>query len=464
MIPSRHAATALLSAVLLALLAPAAAAAARGGVVVAADPTAAAVGAAVLEDGGNAVDAAVATAFALAVTYPQAGNLGGGGFAVGRDADGTAWALDFRERAPGASTPEMFLDETGRPDPARSRTGPLSVGVPGSVAGLLGLLERSGTLSRGEALSPAIRLAEDGFVVPEGLHRYIADHEGRLAEDPYTASVFLPGGAPPAAGARLVQSDLAATLRRIARRGASGFYRGPVARDLADRVQAGGGILDVADLRAYRVVPRQPLRGTFRGREVITMPPPSAGGLEVLQMLALLDGLEPADAANPVAEAHRLAGVMQVAFADRSRYLGDPDHVEVPVARLLCPAHLDELRARIPAGRALSSAELAGGEAPGPGPGETTHLSVIDAEGNAVALTTTLNSAFGAAIAVPGRGFLLNNEMDDFAAAPGQPNLYGLVEGPANAVAPGKRMVSSMSPTIVVEDGRPRLVLGSPGG
>ena len=447
------------------LLAVAPAARAGEGVIVAADPTAAAVGARVLQDGGNAVDAAVATAFALAVTYPQAGNLGGGGFLLARSPEGSSWVIDFRERAPAAADPRMFLDEGGNPVAGLSTRGALAAGVPGSVSGLLLALDRFGTRSRAELLEPAIRLASEGFEIPPGLAEKLAMEHDLLSADPYTASVFTRGDRPYRAGERLVQAELAKLLRKIADDGTAAFYRGDAAARLTETVRRSGGRITVADLADYRSRERAPLRGTFRGRELLTVPPPSAGGVALLQILQTLDGfdLERHGRDDPVT-LHWLATAMKLAFADRARWIGDPDYVDVPVERLTSPAYAAALRGRFPAAKAIPSATLGVGPRPAHEGTETTHISVIDRNGGAVSLTTTLNGNFGAGIAVEGLGYLLNNEMDDFTTAPGHPNFYGLIEGEANAIAPGKRMVSSMCPTLVVENGSPILVLGSPGG
>ena len=435
------------------------------GVVVADDPTAAEVGADILEAGGNAVDAAVATAFALAVTLPQAGNLGGGGFLLFRTPEGLSWVIDFREKAPATATRGMFLRQDGTPDPERSRAGPLSVGVPGSVAGLLLAHRRFGTLPLPILLAPASRLAAEGFPVPAGLAAVLKRHQERLRSHPYTESVFTNDGRPLRRGEILVQTDLAATLERISEHGEAGFYRGETARALVEGIRALGGSMSEQDLLAYRPEERAPLRGSYRGLEVLTVPPPSAGGVTLLQMLHILEGYDLTASGRSTPDTlHRMAAAMQVSFADRYRYLGDPAFVSVPVARLTSPAYAGQVRGAIPAGRAIPASQLGEPGAPHPESSETTHLSALDPQGGAVALTTTLNSSFGSGIALEGLGFLLNNEMDDFSTAPGHPNLYGLVEGEANSVAPGKRMVSSMCPTIVLSDGVPLLVLGSPGG
>ncbi len=435
------------------------------GVVVADDPQAAAVGARILESGGNAVDAAVATAFALAVTLPQAGNLGGGGFLLVRPAASPGWVIDFREEAPLASTRDMFLDARGVLIPERSQKGPFSVGVPGSVAGLLLAHRRFGSLPLETLLAPAIRLAAEGFVVPQGLHESMVRYEDRLHRQPYAESLFLNQGHPYLPGETLKQPDLARMLERIAQQGEAGFYRGVAATALVGTVQGLGGAMTLRDLERYRPEERAALTGTYRGLEILTVPAPSAGGIALVEMLHILDGFD-LRASGPTHPTtfHRLASAMKLAFFDRSRSVGDPAFVDVPVDRLTSPAYANRLRARLPENRALPSSSLGSARPHSRESSETTHLSVIDSRGAAVALTTTLNSSWGSGLAAEGLGYLLNNEMDDFTSAPGQPNLYGLIEGRANEIAPGKRMASSMCPTVIVQNSRPRLVLGSPGG
>jgi gamma-glutamyltranspeptidase/glutathione hydrolase len=436
----------------------------RHGAVVAAEPQAARIGLEMLRSGGNAIDAAVATFLALAVTHPQAGNLGGGGFLLVRMADGRAAAFDFRERAPRRAQRDSYLRADGSVDEQRLQYGVTAAGVPGSPAGIAAALARFGTRPLAELAAPAIRLARDGFAVDRFLADDLAEAAEDLARDPAASSIFFADGKPLAAGARLVQADLAATLERFAAGGADGFYRGETARLLLATMQRDGGWIDAEDLTDYEVVEREPLRGEYRGHELLTMPPPSSGGVAVLQMLRLL---EPYDLRGlgfgSAASLHLLTEVMRRAYADRARWLGDPDRYPVPVGGLLS----DEYAARLRAGIRTDQVS----DVPGPGqpPGaketdDTTHFSIVDAAGNAVACTTTINSTFGAKVVVAGAGFLLNNEMDDFSAKPGVPNQFGLVGGRANEIAPGKRMLSSMTPTILLRDGKPVLVLGSPGG
>ncbi len=436
----------------------------REGAVVAAEPMAARIGLDVLLAGGNAVDAAVATFLALAVTHPQAGNLGGGGFLLVRLADGTATTFDFREKAPAAVDAGTYLRADGTVDEALLRQGVTAAGVPGSPAGMLAVLERFGTRPIAELAAPAIRLAREGFLVSRFLAEDLADAQADLARHPSTRAIFFRGDRPLQAGERLVQPDLAATLQRFAQGGFDGFYAGDTARAITQQMQRDGGWITAEDLAAYRVVERAPLRGSYRGHEILSMPPPSSGGVALLQMLNLL---EPYDLASlgwgGSRSIHLLTEAMRRAYADRARWLGDPDHHEVPVAGLIDKEYADRLR------RGFRTDRISDVIGPGLPPGakesdDTTHFSVVDAAGNAVACTTTINATFGAGVVVEGAGFLLNNEMDDFSAKPGVPNQYGLIGGRANAIAPGKRMLSSMTPTIVLRDGKPVLVLGSPGG
>ncbi|MFQ5844331.1 MAG: gamma-glutamyltransferase [Planctomycetota bacterium] len=444
---------------LLPLAALLAACAAPRGMVVAPEPYAAREGARVLRAGGNAVDAAVCVGFVLAVTHPEAGNLGGGGFLLVRTRKDMV-AIDARETAPAAAAPDMYLGPDGEVVPEASLVGPLAAGVPGSVAGYLLALERFGTMDRARILEPAIRLAEQGFVVDGGLHRSLQRSAARLRLFRETAQVFVPGGRVPAAGSVLRQPRLARTLRLIAERGRDGFYRGPVARDVAWISRKYGGRLTAEDLAAYRPVVRLPVRGTYRGRTILSMPPPSSGGVVLLQILALIEQVPVRLLSEPDRQ-HLFVEASRRAFADRAEWFGDPDFVEVPVRRLLDPDYVRSRFRAIDRSRATPSAEVGAGSW-GAEAEETCHFSVVDRRGGAVACTTTLNGSYGCGASAA--GFLLNNEMDDFTAKPGRPNLYGLVQGERNAIAPGKRPLSSMTPTIVLHDGRPRYVLGSPGG
>jgi len=434
-----------------------------GGAVSSAAPAATAAGLEILRAGGNAADAAVATALALAVVHPQAGNLGGGGFAVVRFGNEVA-TLDFRETAPAAATPDMFLDRKGEPRPEASLVGPLAAGVPGSPAGLAELHAKRGRLPWAAVVAPALRLARNGFVVTRRLEAALTAEAPLLARFPETASVWLPGGRPPAAGEVLRLPELAATLEAYAAKGAPAITEGPLAAAVELASRRHGGVLRAADLTAYTPVWRLPVRFSAFGWEVASMPLPSAGGIVLGQTCGMLERL--GWAAKPrfgADRAHLLAEAWRRAYADRF-LLGDPRTSLASAHQLLAPSWL-ELRAgeikplrATPSDRVRSWSRDETSES-----GETTHLSVLDGEGNAVALTTTLNGSFGCGLLVPGVGFLLNNEMDDFATAPGRPNLYGLVQGEANAVAPGKRMLSSMSPTVAWR-GSEVVVLGSPGG
>jgi len=445
--------------------APAVAAAAVGdsAMVVTAHPLATAVGVKMLRQGGNAVDAAVAVAFALAVVEPYSSGLGGGGFLLGFDAaDGQVWALDCRETAPAAADRDMYLVD-GLPDPQLSMTGPLAVAVPGLVRGLWAVHQRGGRLPWPSVLQEAIGLARRGFPVSPLLRERIAANSQRL--DPAARQLFLPGDAVPVSGSLLRQMDLAGTLAAIARHGPDAFYTGRIARLLVESVAASGGILTTADLLGYRAIWRQPIHGRYRGREVWSMPPPSSGGVHLVQMLNILEGFDLSAAGHGSAAAwHPMVEAMKFAFADRSIYLGDSDFVTVPVHRLTSRAYADSLRAMIREDRALPATAIRGVTAIPPESHDTTHLSVIDAEGNAVAATLTINLGFGSGILAAGTGVLLNDEMDDFASAPGQPNAFGLLGAEANSIAGGKRPLSSMTPTILVEDGRVVLITGSPGG
>lgn len=429
----------------------------------ASEPIAARAGLAVLEHGGNAMDAAVTMGFTMAVTLPRAGNLGGGGFMLLRAPDGKAEVIDFREVAPAAAWRDMFLDESGHPDSAKSRYSHLAVGVPGSVAGFALALERHGTISLEEALAPAIEAA-DGFAAPRSLVTSIEARAERLAGNDAAAQIFLPTGAPPKIGARFIQRDLAATLRQISAGGAAAFYRGAFAHALAKEMTAHGGLISLADLAAYVPMVREPVQSHYRGYDVLAMPPPSSGGVHIVQLLEVLSGYDLKTAGHNSAQTiHWMAEAMKVAYADRSKYLGDPAFVNVPIAKLTSKAYAAEIRAAI-GERARPSTEILPGQQLPAESDETTHFSVIDENGFAVAVTYTLNFSFGSGIVVPATGVLLNNEMDDFSAKPGVPNAYGLVGGEANTVEGGKRMLSSMSPTLLVKDDQIFLATGSPGG
>lgn len=417
--------------------------------------------------GGNAIDAMVAASFTLAVTHPSAGNLGGGGFMVIRLADGTVITNDHREVAPAAATRDMFLDKEGEYVSELSLHSHLASGVPGSVAGLLDVHERYGKLNRQQALNRAIHFAEKGFIVGYVLARQLQANAGRFAKFPGSAQKFLDDdGQPPGFGEKFVQPDLAATLRRIVEQGKAGFYEGKTARLIEKEMRANGGLITAADLESYRSVWRKPVRVMYRGYEVISMGPPSSGGVLLGFML---NALQPYDlrtmGAGSSQAVHLMVEIERRAFADRSKHLGDPDFYPVPVSELLDPEYSLFRMKDFSLGKASQSQEVSpGGFDFLEESAETTHLSTMDSEGNAVAYTTTLNGSYGSGIVVSGAGFLLNNEMDDFSAKSGAPNMFGLVGGEANAIEPRKRMLSSMTPTIVLRDGKPFLVTGSPGG
>ena len=433
------------------------------GMVVADQPLATEAGLAVLRDGGNAVDAAVATAFALAAALPSAGNIGGGGFMVAHVA-GQSYALDFREMAPARASRDMFLDAKGSTGD-RSVTGHLAAGVPGSVAGLWTAHQKLGSKPWASLVAPAIAIAEDGFVVDDYAATVIRAAADRLKRFPASAALYTPGGIPLAAGSRLKNPDLARTLRRIAEGGRDGFYKGQTAKLLVAEMTRGKGFVTAKDLVGYEPKWRAPIAFQYRGHDVIAMPPPSSGGLTLALIANQLSIYDLAGLGWHSAKAvHLMAESMRRAFAVRNEVLGDPDRVTFDQAAMLSPAFSDTLRSTISPDHATPSSEVKGRQAPAESR-QTTHFSVADANGNAVALTTTINGWYGSAVTVAGAGFLLNNEMDDFAAKPGTPNMYGLVQGEANAIAPGKRMLSAMTPTIVLDAAHtPLLVTGASGG
>jgi gamma-glutamyltranspeptidase/glutathione hydrolase len=441
---------------------------ARHGMVVTQEARATRIGVEVLEKGGNAVDAAVAVGFALAVTYPRAGNIGGGGFMVvhlaARHED---IAIDYRETAPRATTRDIFLDDKGDADLKKSLDSALGIGVPGTVAGLALAHERfgSGKISLAELIAPAIRLARDGFPVDADIAASLPSAQSRLARWPSSAKIFLKaGGAALALGDTLVQTDLAATLDAIARSGPRAFYEGTIAEKLVAAIRAAGGIMALDDLKDYRAILREPVRGTYRGYDIVSMPPPSSGGVHLVEMLNILEGYRPEELKTDAAGLHLTIEAMKRAYADRAVFLGDPDVVKVPVAGLTAKSYAAALRAQIDPDHARPSASIRPGD-PTPREGDnTTHFSVVDADGNAVANTYTLNYSYGLGLVAEGTGVLLNDELDDFAAKPMAPNAYGLVGLEANAPGPGKRPLSSMTPTIVLKDGKPFLLTGAAGG
>ena len=422
------------------------------------------VGVDVLKKGGNAVDAAVAVGYALAVVYPEAGNIGGGGFMTIRLKDGRTTFLDFRERAPLAATKTMYLDKDGNPVKGASLDGYLAVGVPGSVAGFEMAREKYGTLSRQDLMAPAIAYAKGGFVLNQGDAASFANSAARLGKDPAAAAIFLkPDGKPYSAGETLVQPDLAASLSVISQKGPDAFYKGAIADAIVKASGAKGGILAKGDFEQYAVRELKPVTCSYRGYEIISSPPPSSGGVIICEILNVLEGYPLSYTGYASADTlHYMVEAMRYAYVDRNSALGDPDFVDNPVSKLLDKAYAQKIRDGISPYRAGVSKELMPkglGESH-----ETTHYSIIDNDGNAVAVTYTLNGSFGAGVVADGTGILLNNEMDDFTQKPGVPNLYGLVQGEANAIQPKKTPLSSMSPTILTRDGKPFMVIGSPGG
>ena len=434
------------------------------GMVVTAHRLATKVGVDVLKRGGNAVDAAVAVGYAMAVVYPAAGNLGGGGFMTIQLADGRKTFLDFREKAPLAATANMYLDSAGNVIKGASTKGHLAAGVPGSVAGLEYAREKYGTRSRGALIAPAIAFAERGFVLDDGDVAMFVTATNDFRDDPATAAIFLNKGEPYRAGDRLVQKDLAKTLRLIARKGPAAFYQGSIADAIAASSAAGKGIITKADLQQYTVRELAPVECDYRGYHIVSAPPPSSGGVVVCEILNILEGYPLKDLGFRSAQAvHYQIEAMRHAYVDRNSYLGDPDFVKNPLERLLDKGYAEQIRAVIEPNKAGVSRDLKPGVPPHEGT-NTTHYSIVDNQGNAVSVTYTLNDWFGAKVTAAKTGVLLNDEMDDFTVKLGVPNLYGLVQGEANAIAPGKRPLSSMSPTIVSRDGKPVMVIGTPGG
>ncbi len=430
--------------------------------VVSGSPIASEVGAEVLKQGGNAVDAAVAVGFALAVVHPEAGNIGGGGYMVIRMANGNVAAIDYRETAPGRASRDMYLDRQGALTD-KSVIGHLAAGVPGSVAGLAEAQRRYGKLSLPQVIAPAVRLAREGFVVDEFRSRSIAGAADRLARFPASRAQFLPGGRAPAPGTTLKQLDLARTLQAIADSGPRIFYHGPIADLIVMEMEKGLGLISKDDLASYRPVWRSPVAIKYRGHTIYAMPPSSSGGVTMAQILNMLEGYNPLPEFGSPQAAHLMTEAMRRAFIDRNTHLGDPAFVRMPLNRLLSKQYAAELRGQIDPQHASPTPAFV--TSPGGEGDHTTHYSVVDAAGNAVSVTTTINSSYGNAVTVTGAGFLLNNEMDDFAAAPGKPNQYGLVQGEANAIQPGKRMLSAMTPSIVLDpQGRLMMVVGTPGG
>ncbi len=435
--------------------------AARHGMVVTSDPVASRVGLQILKGGGNAVDAAVAVGFALAVVYPYAGNIGGGGFMLIRLADGKKALIDYREEAPGAATRNMYLDSHGKVIPGASTVGALSVGVPGTVAGLARAEREYGKLGLRRVMEPAIRLAAEGFPVSYWTAQSLKSHQALLSKFQDSRRIFLRNGKFYRPGDILKQPELARTLRMISRDGPSAFYRGPISSEIVATMKKYGGIISRRDLAAYRAIERRPLEGHFRGDDVLAPPPPSSGGVALIEMLNILEPLRlgPPDS---YASMHLIAEAMRHAYADRAAFLGDTDFVSVPVKGLTSRAYAAKLREEIL--NSKPDAPIAAGRPQVVESTQTTQFSVVDASGNAVSNTYTINNGYGSGVTVAGAGFLLNDEMDDFTSKPDSPNMYGLIQSEANAIAPHKRPVSSMTPVIVVKGNKVRLVLGSPGG
>jgi gamma-glutamyltranspeptidase / glutathione hydrolase len=436
----------------------------KDAMVVTAQHLASDVGAAILRQGGNAIDAAVAVGYALAVTHPCCGNLGGGGFMIIHLADGKSTFINFREKAPLAATANMFLDANGNPIPERSLDGYLAVGVPGTVLGLETAREKYGTLPRATLMAPSIALAQEGFVLTQGDVDVLESATAEFQKQSNVAPIFLKRRAALEPGDRLVQRDLAATLRAISAGGPDAFYRGPIAAAVVAAARANGGILTLEDFASYTVTESPPIACQYRGYTVFSAPPPSSGGVTLCEMLQILQGYPlKALGFHSSQSIHDMVEAMRYAYRDRNLYLGDPAFVSNPVARLISTQNAQAIRARIAPHRATSSASL-GAVGAAHENATTTHYSVVDAKGNAVSVTYTINDDFGAKVIAGSTGFFLNDEMDDFTVKPGAANLFGLVQGSANAIAPGKRPLSSMTPTIVLKDGAPLLVLGTPGG
>jgi gamma-glutamyltranspeptidase / glutathione hydrolase len=436
----------------------------ENGMVVTAQHLATHVGVDVLKAGGNAVDAAVAVGYALAVVYPAAGNLGGGGFMTVQLADGRKTFLDFREKAPLAATADMYLDKDGKVIEGLSAKGHLAVGVPGTVSGMETALSKYGTLKRAQVIAPAIKLAENGFELEQGDIDLLHTATGEFEKDKDLRAIFLHNGQPMQVGQKLVQKDLAKTLKEISAKGTDGFYKGWVAKALVDSSQAGKGIITQADLDKYKTRELAPIECDYRGYHVVSAPPPSSGGVVICQIMNILEGYPMAELGYHSAQGlHYQIEAMRHAYVDRNSYLGDPDFVKNPIAHLLDKDYAAKLRAAIEPQKAGDSQAIKPGVSPHEG-NNTTHYSIVDKWGNAVSVTYTLNDWFGAGVMASKTGVILNDEMDDFTVKVGVPNMYGLVQGEANAIAPGKAPLSSMSPTIVTKDGKAVMVVGTPGG
>ena len=418
----------------------------------------------ILQQGGNAIDAAVAVGYTLAVVFPEAGNIGGGGFALVRMKNGASMVVDFRETAPGHATRDMYLDKTGKPN-GKSVDGDLAVAVPGTVAGFVKMFELGGKLRISDLLKPAIKFAQEGFVVDRHLADNLKAYKESLVKFPSTAALYFPGGVMLKEGDTLRQPDLAATLQRIAEQGADGFYKGATAAFISEEMKKNGGIINEQDLMNYRAVMRNPLVGSYRGYSIITVPPPSSGGVSLLQMLGMMEPFSfDASDFHSSRAVHLMAEAMKRAFADRYEFAADPDFIHVAVDTLISPKYIKSLQADVDSVRAIPAVKVKHGVVQEHEGNNTTHFVIADEEGNVVSVTYTLNDLFGNKVVVPGAGFFLNDEMDDFSTKPGEANMYGLPGTEKNSIAPGKRPVSSMTPTIVMKDHVPVLVLGARGG
>lgn len=438
---------------------------ARNGMVSCASEIASRVGVEVMQKGGNAIDAAVAVGLALAVTWPSAGNLGGGGFMMIRRADGTTEIIDYRERAPLAASREMYLDKEGKVIDEASTVGYKAVGVPGTVAGLALALERHGKMKWSDIIEPSRKLAADGFTVGYHLARSLKWSKKLLSRFPESNRIYLRDGKPYEEGEHFSQPELAATLDRLKKNGPREFYEGETANRIAEDMQAGGGLITAEDLKTYEPTVRKPLKGTYRGYEILTMPPPSSGGIALIEMLNMLEGYNIGELGHNSSDAiHLLVEIQRRAFADRAAFLGDADFVKVPVEGLTSKDYAKKMAQSIKMDRATPSKDIREGEPVGYESPETTHFTVIDKDGNVVSNTYTLNNSFGSGVTAKGTGLLLNNEMDDFTSKPGVPNAYGLIQSENNAIAPRKRPLSAMTPTIVLKDGKFYFAIGSPGG
>lgn len=437
---------------------------ARNAMVVTQEPNATDIGVKVLRSGGNAIDAAVAVTFALAVTYPSAGNIGGGGFLLYRSREGQSTFIDFRERAPLKASRDMYLGPDGDPT-SESREGWKAAGVPGTVAGLEMAHQKYGRKKWAELIAPSVQLAAKGFEISYQQATGFRETSARLSAFPESKRIFLKNGQFYEPGEKLIQPELAKTLQRIQKSGSRDFYHGETARILAEEMDRNGGLITLEDLKQYQVFERTPLKGSYKDFEVLTAPPPSSGGIGILQMFQVLNGSGYDKSGWGAASTIQfVTETMRRYYADRAEFLGDPDFVKIPVNHLISAAYADKRRSTILPNRATSSTEIGPGSIPKAESPQTTHFSILDAEGNAVALTYTINNGYGNSVTVPRLGFLLNNEMDDFSAKPGAPNIFGAVGGSANAIAPKKTPLSSMTPTILVQDGKPAIVIGAPGG